>query len=252
MSLLIAVGALALLMFVAYRGYSVILFAPVCALLAVLLTDPSAVAPMFTGLFMDKMVGFLKLVLPGLPARRGVRQGDRAVGLLEVDRRRGHQADRARARDAVDRAGVRAADLRRRVAVRRGVRGVSVRRRDVPPGRHPEAADPRHHRARRVHLHDGLAAGQPQIQNIIPTTFFRTNTWAAPWLGVDRRRVHPRRRPDATSSGAAAQRPRPAKATAKGTTNEPEPVAGRAAAQRVRRAAAAARRRRDEQGASRD
>ncbi len=48
MSLLIAVGALALLMFVAYRGYSVILFAPVCALLAVLLTDPSAVAPMFT------------------------------------------------------------------------------------------------------------------------------------------------------------------------------------------------------------
>jgi len=26
--------------------------------------------------------------------------------------------------------------------------------------------------------------GSPQIQNIIPTTFFNTNTWAAPWLGV--------------------------------------------------------------------
>jgi H+/gluconate symporter-like permease len=26
--------------------------------------------------------------------------------------------------------------------------------------------------------------GTPQIQNIIPTTFFKTNTWAAPWLGV--------------------------------------------------------------------
>ena len=26
--------------------------------------------------------------------------------------------------------------------------------------------------------------GTPQIQNIIPTTFFGTNTWAAPWLGV--------------------------------------------------------------------
>jgi H+/gluconate symporter-like permease len=26
--------------------------------------------------------------------------------------------------------------------------------------------------------------GTPQIQNIIPTTFFNTNTWAAPWLGV--------------------------------------------------------------------
>ena len=26
--------------------------------------------------------------------------------------------------------------------------------------------------------------GTPQIQNIIPTTFFNTNTWAAPWLGL--------------------------------------------------------------------
>ena len=26
--------------------------------------------------------------------------------------------------------------------------------------------------------------GTPQIQNIIPTTFFNTDTWAAPWLGL--------------------------------------------------------------------
>jgi H+/gluconate symporter-like permease len=26
--------------------------------------------------------------------------------------------------------------------------------------------------------------GTPQIQNIIPTTFFKTTGWAAPWLGV--------------------------------------------------------------------
>ena len=26
--------------------------------------------------------------------------------------------------------------------------------------------------------------GTPQIQNIIPTTFFQTTTWAAPWLGI--------------------------------------------------------------------
>ena len=26
--------------------------------------------------------------------------------------------------------------------------------------------------------------GSPQIQNIIPTTFFQTSTWAAPWLGT--------------------------------------------------------------------
>ena len=43
MSLLIVLAALAFLMFVAYRGYSVILFAPIAALGAVLLTDPSLV-----------------------------------------------------------------------------------------------------------------------------------------------------------------------------------------------------------------
>ncbi len=47
-------AALALLMLAAYRGYSVILFAPIAALGAVLLTDPGAVGPAFTGLFMEK------------------------------------------------------------------------------------------------------------------------------------------------------------------------------------------------------
>ena len=45
MSFVIVLLALVLLMFVAYRGFSVILFAPVCALLAVLATDPSLVLP---------------------------------------------------------------------------------------------------------------------------------------------------------------------------------------------------------------
>ena len=64
MDLLIAVGALVLLMLVAYRGYSVILFAPVAAMLAVLLTDPALVPPMFSGVFMEKMVGFVKSYFP--------------------------------------------------------------------------------------------------------------------------------------------------------------------------------------------
>src|SRR5690349_20283574 len=64
MNFLIAVAALVLLMFVAYRWFSVILFAPIAAMLAVLLTDPAAVPPIFTGLFMDKMVGFVKLYFP--------------------------------------------------------------------------------------------------------------------------------------------------------------------------------------------
>src|SRR3954451_4646733 len=64
MSLLIVLGALVFLMLVAYRGYSVILFAPIAALGAVLLTDPAMVAPMFSSVFMEKMVGFVKLYFP--------------------------------------------------------------------------------------------------------------------------------------------------------------------------------------------
>src|SRR6266478_3603096 len=64
MSFLICVAALVFLMFVAYRGFSVILFAPIAALGAVLLTDPSAVPPIFTGLFMDRLAGFVKLYFP--------------------------------------------------------------------------------------------------------------------------------------------------------------------------------------------
>ena len=64
MDLLIVIGALLFLMAVAYRGYSVILFAPVAALGAVFFTDPSLVAPMFTSVFMVKMVDFIRLYFP--------------------------------------------------------------------------------------------------------------------------------------------------------------------------------------------
>ncbi len=64
MTFLICVAALFFLMYAAYRGYSVILFAPIAALAAVLLIDPQAVLPVYSGLFMDKMVGFIKLYFP--------------------------------------------------------------------------------------------------------------------------------------------------------------------------------------------
>ncbi len=60
MSLLIVLGSLVFLMFVAYRGYSVILLAPVAAHGDVLLTDPSLVPPLFSSVFMEKLVGFVK------------------------------------------------------------------------------------------------------------------------------------------------------------------------------------------------
>jgi H+/gluconate symporter-like permease len=61
---LICIGALAFLMLVAYRGFSVILFAPIAALAAVLLTSPHAVLPVYSGLFMESMVVFVKLYFP--------------------------------------------------------------------------------------------------------------------------------------------------------------------------------------------
>lgn len=60
MDLLVILLSLGLLIFAAYRGYSVILFAPLCALLAVVLIAPINVLPFFSGVFMEKMVGFIK------------------------------------------------------------------------------------------------------------------------------------------------------------------------------------------------
>lgn len=57
MSFIICLAALFFLMAVAYRGFSVILFAPVAAMGAVLLTDPAAVPTIFSGLFMEKWSG---------------------------------------------------------------------------------------------------------------------------------------------------------------------------------------------------
>ena len=55
MTLAVVLLALVLLIVAAYRGYSVILFAPLAALLAVLLTDPAATPAVFTGLFMERV-----------------------------------------------------------------------------------------------------------------------------------------------------------------------------------------------------
>ena len=52
--------SLGLLMYTAYRGFSVILMAPICALLAVFLIDPGNVLPFYSGVFMPKMVNFIK------------------------------------------------------------------------------------------------------------------------------------------------------------------------------------------------
>ena len=64
MDLLVVIGALALLMLIAYRGYSVVLFAPVVALGAVFFFEPIAVFPSYMALFMEKTSFFVKMYFP--------------------------------------------------------------------------------------------------------------------------------------------------------------------------------------------
>ncbi len=184
MSLLIVLAALVFLMAVAYRGYSVILFAPVAALGAVLLTDPSLVAPMFTGLFMDRMVGFLKLYFPvfmlGAVFGKVIELSgfSKAIVAATID-----LVGRSRAMLAI----VLVCALLTYGGVSLFVVVFAVypfaaelfRQADIPkrliPGTIALGAF--------TFTMDSLP-GTPQIQNIIPTSFFGTTAWAAPWLGT--------------------------------------------------------------------
>ncbi|PJK01095.1 transporter [Lysobacteraceae bacterium NML91-0213] len=184
MSLLIVLAALGFLMLVAYRGHSVILFAPVAAMGAVLLTDPSLVAPMFTGLFMDKMVGFLKLYFPVFVL------GAVFGKLIEVS---GFSR-------AIVAATIRVVGAQRAmlsivlVCALLTYGGVSLF--VVVFAVYPFAAELFRQGNIPKRLIPGTIAlgaftftmdalpGTPQIQNIIPTAFFGTDTWAAPVLGT--------------------------------------------------------------------
>ncbi|TKR33070.1 GntP family permease [Luteimonas gilva] len=184
MAFLIVLAALVFLMWVAYRGHSVILFAPIAALGAVLLTDPSLVAPMFTGLFMDKMVGFLKLYFPVFLL------GAVFGKLIEIS---GFSKSIVAA--TISLVGAQRAMLAIvLVCALLTYGGVSLfvavfavypfaaelfRQNDIPkrliPGTIALGAF--------TFTMDALP-GTPQIQNIIPTSFFGTDAWAAPWLGT--------------------------------------------------------------------
>ena len=184
MSVIIVLAALAFLMFAAYRGYSVIMFAPLAALGAVLLTDPSAVAPVFSGIFMEKMVGFVKLYFPVflLGAVFG-----KVIELSGFSR-------------SIVASVIRVVGAKRAmlsivlVCALLTYGGVSLF--VVVFAVYPFAAEMFRQGNIPKRLIPGTIAlgafsftmdslpGTPQIQNIIPTTFFHTTSWAAPWLGT--------------------------------------------------------------------
>jgi H+/gluconate symporter-like permease len=184
MSFLIAIAALVLLMFVAYRGFSVILFAPIAAMLAVLLTDPAAVPPVFTSLFMEKMVGFVKLYFPvfllGAVFGKVIELSGFSKSIVGAVIR---LVGRERAMLAIVLVGAvltyGGVSLFVAVFAVYPFAAEMFRQGNIPkrliPGTIALGAF--------TFTMDSLP-GTPQIQNIIPTTFFKTDTWAAPVLGT--------------------------------------------------------------------
>ncbi|CAD6529548.1 hypothetical protein LMG27952_02317 [Paraburkholderia hiiakae] len=184
MSFVIVLAALAFLMLAAYRGYSVILFAPIAALAAVLLTEPAAVAPVFSGIFMEKMVGFVKLYFPVflLGAVFG-----KVIELSGFSEAIVHAAIRYIGRSRANAVIVAVCALLTYGGVSLFVVVFAVypfaaelyRQSDIPKRLMPGAIA----LGAFSFTMDSLP-GTPQIQNIIPTTFFKTTAWAAPALGV--------------------------------------------------------------------
>ncbi|ELW9441475.1 GntP family permease [Pluralibacter gergoviae] len=184
MSVIIALAALGLLMLAAWRGYSVILFAPLAALGAVLLTEPGAVAPAFTGLFMEKMVGFVKLYFPVflLGAIFG-----KLIELSGFSRSIVAAAIRLLGRRHAVPVIVLVCALLTYGGVSLFVVAFAVypfaaelfRQSDIPKRLIPATIA----LGAFSFTMDALP-GTPQIQNIIPSSFFGTNAWSAPWLGL--------------------------------------------------------------------
>ena len=184
MDVLIIVLSLAFLVIMAYRGFSVILFAPIAALGAVLLIDPAAVGPVYGAIFMDKLVTFVKNFLP--------------IFLLGAIF--GKVIELSGNSKAISSAVIKLLGSKRAQLVivitcaLLTYGGVSLN--VVVFAVYPFAAEMFRQGNIPKRLIPGTIAlgaftftmdsfpGSPQVQNIIPTTFFHTDTWAAPWLGT--------------------------------------------------------------------
>ncbi|MDQ0862016.1 GntP family permease [Bacillus sp. V2I10] len=184
MELFIILLSLGLLMFVAYKGFSVILFAPLCALLAVMLTDPSHTLPFFSNIFMEKMVGFIKLYFPvfllGAIFGKLVEMSGIAASIAKTIV---HFVGAKRA--------VLAIVLMCAILTYSGVSLFVVafavypfaanlfREANIPKRLIPGAIA-----LGALSFTMDALPGTPQIQNVIPTTFFKTTIYAAPTLGI--------------------------------------------------------------------
>ncbi len=184
MSFLVCIAALCFLMYVAYKGFSVILFAPIAALLAVLCTHPYYVLPVYSNMFMENMVVFIKNYFPVFML------GAIFGKLIEIS-----GFAKSIVHSVVKLLGPSRAMLSIViVCALLTYGGVSLF--VVVFAVYPFAVElfrevniPKHLIPATIAMGaftftmDSLP-GTPQIQNIIPTTFFKTNAYAAPWLGI--------------------------------------------------------------------
>jgi H+/gluconate symporter-like permease len=181
---LICIGALAFLMLVAYRGFSVILFAPVAALGAVLLISPRAVLPIYSGLFMAKMVVFVQNYFPAFML--GAIFG-KVIELSGFAKSIVHSVVEILGPSRAILSIVTVCALLTYGGVSLFVVVFAVypfavelfRELDIPKRLIPGTIA----LGSFTFTMDSLP-GTPQIQNIIPTTFFKTNLYAAPVLGT--------------------------------------------------------------------
>ncbi|MDQ0246376.1 H+/gluconate symporter-like permease [Bacillus fengqiuensis] len=184
MDVMIILISLGLLMFFAYRGFSVILFAPLCALFAVFLTDPGYVLPFFSNIFMEKLVGFIKLYFPVFLLGAIFGKLVEVTGVAE-------KIAKIIVRFIGAKQAILAIVLMGAILTYSGVslfvavfaiypfaaqlfREANIPKRLIPATIAFSAF---------TFSMDSLP-GSPQIQNVIPTTFFKTDIYAAPTLGI--------------------------------------------------------------------
>lgn len=175
--------SLLFLTFIAYRGYSVILFAPVAALIAVA-TSGNPLLPTYTELFMPKAMAFAKSYFPvfllGAVFGKVMEDSGLAKSIAHwIMKKLGPKATIA------------AVVLSCAVLAYGGVSIFVVAFAVYPLGAalFKEADIPKRLLPAAIGLGSFTFAmtalpGTPQIQNLIPTTYFGTDAYAAPVLGI--------------------------------------------------------------------
>jgi H+/gluconate symporter-like permease len=148
------------------------------------MTDPAAVLPIFSGLFMEKMVGFVKLYFPvfllgalfGKVIELSGFSKSIVSGVIGIVGQERAMLSIVLVCAILTYGGV---SLFVAVFAVYPFAAEMFRQGDIPKRLIPATIA----LGAFTFTMDSLP-GTPQIQNIIPTTFFKTDTWAAPWLGT--------------------------------------------------------------------